>query len=83
MSSSEPLREMRADLQLKIRNLVEEVGPELFKDFEKSRVFPKEAVEVHQVAATKLGRGNYFSVEFLDDDSHHINTVFGKDSKLD
>ena len=73
---------MRADLQLKIRLLVEELGPEIFEDFEKSRVVPKQALdsrEYHQLAATKLGRGEKFSVVVPDDDSYHINTVFGKE----
>ena len=84
MSSSEPLREMRADLQVKIRNLVEEVGPELFEDFQKTRVVPKEmlnADEYHRVAAEKLGRGRKASFELFDEEAHHlhINTVFGKE----
>lgn len=81
MSSSEPLREMRADLQVKIRNLVEEVGPELFEDFQKVRVVPKEilnADEYHSIAAEKLGRGRKASIEMFDED-YHLNTVFGKE----
>lgn len=41
MSSSEPLRELRAELQVKIRAMVDEMGPEIFEDFEEFRVVKK------------------------------------------
>jgi glycerol-3-phosphate O-acyltransferase / dihydroxyacetone phosphate acyltransferase len=44
MSSSEPLRELRAELQAKIRLMVEEMGPEIFEDFEEIRVVKKEDI---------------------------------------
>ena len=46
-SSTEPLREMRADLQIKIRALVEELGPEFYgsaKKFQDIRVISKEKI---------------------------------------
>lgn len=58
-SSSEPLREMRAELQEKIRNLVEELGPLLYDNFEDIRVVRKE-----DIAAEKRTRQNHVDSAF-------------------
>lgn len=83
LSSSEPpLREMRAELQIKIRRLVEECGPEIFQDFDKVRVVSKKVLDAESfnlVAAEKLGRGKNIAVEMFEEESIHINTVFGKE----
>ena len=59
VSSSEPLRECRRKLQISLRGLVEEFGPTLFADFEKTRILNrtrKPSVTESHIAKT-LGRG--------------------------
>ena len=63
LSSSEPLREMRSDLQKRIREIVDELGPTVFPDFQelkelnkpKSPPQPPNFTNFNEVAV-KLGR---------------------------
>ncbi len=83
LSSSEPLREMRAELQVKIRNLVDELGPEAFDDFEETRILRKEdfSNNFDAVAAEKLGRSKTLDrINLFNSEAPiPINTVFGRE----
>jgi glycerol-3-phosphate O-acyltransferase/dihydroxyacetone phosphate acyltransferase len=87
MSSSEPLREMRSDLQTQIRNMVNQFGPEVFPDFENTRIIKPghPPNELSDVAALKLGRSESMDRSAIDsfvdesDSAAQIDSVFGGD----
>jgi hypothetical protein len=82
MSSSEPLREMRANLQKKIRHLVDELGPQLFPgEFEEIRILNHSHDESGRGAIDKLHRGKDFTIENVNAnfDSPNANDFFGKE----
>jgi glycerol-3-phosphate O-acyltransferase/dihydroxyacetone phosphate acyltransferase len=81
MSSSEPLREMRAELQKKIRHLVDELGPDLFPDFENIRIMNHSRENYNRKAADKLGRGIEFeSGHFVEKlETSMVNTLFERE----
>lgn len=66
LSSSEPLREMRSDLQKRIREIVDELGTSVFPDFDEIRELNKPktppssmsspSMNFNRSAADKLGR---------------------------
>ncbi|KAJ3254118.1 hypothetical protein HK103_007506 [Boothiomyces macroporosus] len=84
MSSSEPLRASRQKLQQKIRDLVNQLGPEVFPNFEEIRVVaPDGHVKgFSNVAANKMGRGNVDATvvtKLGQDETYALNTVFGEE----
>jgi glycerol-3-phosphate O-acyltransferase/dihydroxyacetone phosphate acyltransferase len=80
MSSSEPLREMRSDLKTKIRNIVDEFGPEVFPGFEETRTINHNSNDYNREAANKLGRAETFESTHLTKNrsSPMLDTLFDK-----
>ncbi|KAJ3318504.1 hypothetical protein HDV06_000437 [Boothiomyces sp. JEL0866] len=84
MSSSEPLRASRQKLQQKIRDLVNQLGPEVFPNFEEIRVVSQDGhvKGFSKVAANKMGRGKVDATvvtKLGQDESYALNTVFGEE----
>jgi hypothetical protein len=82
MSSSEPLREMRLNLQRKIRHLVDDLGPELFPgEFEEIRLFNHSHDDSGRGAIDKLHRGKEFNMDNVDVnlESPLVADIFGKE----
>lgn len=91
LSSSEPLREMRGDLQKRIREIVDELGPQVFPDFEEIRELnkPREppsaasspSTNFNRSAADKLGRGqNIESIKAYENETFEDVDLFSRDA---
>jgi hypothetical protein len=81
MSSSEPLREMRSNLQKKIRHLVDELGPQLFPgEFEEIRILNHSHGDSGRGAIDKLHRSKEFNIANVNVNLETMTSdIFGKE----